>query len=47
MGNIAYKTGEKIYWDKENGNFGLNEKANNLITPHLIVHILLLKYSNL
>ncbi len=33
MGNIAYKTGEKIYWDKENGNFGENKKANNLITP--------------
>lgn len=33
MGNIAYKTGEKIYWNKERGNFGYNYKANNLITP--------------
>ena len=31
MGNIAYKTGEKIYWDAEYGNFGDNEKANALI----------------
>jgi len=31
MGNIAYKTGEKIYWNKEKGNFGYNYKANNLI----------------
>ena len=33
MGNIAYKTGEKIYWDAEKGNFGQNEKANKLISP--------------
>lgn len=31
MGNIAYKTGEKIYWDAAKGNFGENEKANKLI----------------
>lgn len=31
MGNIAYKTGEKIYWDQAHGNFGNNKKANELI----------------
>ncbi len=31
MGNIAYKTGEKIYWDSVKGNFGKNKKANKLI----------------
>lgn len=31
MGNIAYKTGEKVYWDAAEGNFGENEKANGLI----------------
>ncbi|NJB69994.1 putative dehydrogenase [Saonia flava] len=31
MGNIAYKTGEKLYWDAKQGNFGNNEKANKLI----------------
>ncbi len=31
MGNIAYKTGEKIYWDQNKGNFGKNKKANKLI----------------
>ncbi len=31
MGNIAYKTGEKIYWDAEKGNFGKNKAANKLI----------------
>ena len=33
MGNIAYKTGRKIYWDKENGNFKNDEAANKLIAP--------------
>lgn len=33
MGNIAYKTGNKIYWNKERGNFGYDYKANSLITP--------------
>ena len=33
MGNIAYKTGNKIYWNKEKGNFGYDYKANSLITP--------------
>jgi len=31
MGNIAYKTGEKIYWDAAQNNFGKNQKANELI----------------
>ncbi len=31
MGNIAYKTGEKIYWDANESNFGDNQKANELI----------------
>jgi len=31
MGNIAFKTGEKIYWNKTKGNFGKNKKANKLI----------------
>ena len=31
MGNIAFKTGEKIYWDRAKGNFGKNKKANKLI----------------
>jgi len=31
MGNIAYKTGEKIYWDAEQNDFGDNGKANELI----------------
>jgi predicted dehydrogenase len=33
MGNIAYKVGEKIYWDAESGRF-TNDKANELITAH-------------
>ena len=31
MGNIAYKTGQKIYWDAENGQFINNKNANDLI----------------
>ncbi len=31
MGNIAYKTGRKIYWNEQNQNFGKDEEANNLI----------------
>ncbi|MCX2679997.1 Gfo/Idh/MocA family oxidoreductase [Galbibacter sp. EGI 63066] len=31
MGNIAYKTGEKIYWDKEKEMFQNNDKANALL----------------
>lgn len=31
MGNIAYKTGEKLYWNRENNSFGKNEQANSLI----------------
>lgn len=33
MGNIAFKTGEKIYWDSKKGNFKGSEAANRLINP--------------
>ena len=33
MGNIAYRVGEKIYWDDEQNKFN-NEKANALIKPN-------------
>lgn len=31
MGNIAYKTGRKIYWNAAQGNFGEDSEANALI----------------
>lgn len=31
MGNISYKTGEKLYWDAAKGNFGSHEAANALM----------------
>lgn len=31
MGNIAYKTGAKVNWDADKGNFGDNEAANKLM----------------
>jgi len=34
MGNIAYKTGRKIYWDAQQGNFGNDSEANALINAH-------------
>ncbi len=33
MGNIAYKTGSKVFWDAKKGNFGDHEEANKLIKP--------------
>jgi len=30
MGNIAYKTGEKVFWNAEKGNF-TSSKANKLM----------------
>lgn len=33
MGNIAFKTGNKIYWDTKAGRFNNNTAANNMITP--------------
>ena len=33
MGNIAFKTGNKIYWDTKAGRFNNNTSANNMITP--------------
>ena len=31
MGNIAYKTGRKVYWDASTGSFKNNDEANKLI----------------
>ena len=31
MGNVAYKTGQKVYWDASSGNFKDNQAANQLI----------------
>ena len=31
MGNIAYRTGSKVFWDAKNGNFGNNAEANKQI----------------
>lgn len=31
MGNVAYKTGRKVYWDAEKKNFGKDKEANALI----------------
>lgn len=33
MGNIAYRTKDKIFWDQASGRFGDNASANKLITP--------------
>jgi predicted dehydrogenase len=33
MGNIAFKTGRKIYWDATTGTFGADAEANALLTP--------------
>jgi predicted dehydrogenase len=33
MGNIAYKTGKKIFWDEKSSGFVDNTAANELITP--------------
>jgi hypothetical protein len=34
MGNIAFKTGRKIYWDAAAGNFGKDAEANRLINAN-------------
>ncbi len=34
MGNIAYKTGSKVYWDAAAGKFKDNDAANKLIRPN-------------
>lgn len=34
MGNIAYRTGNKIFWDAEKGKFKNDEKANGLLKPN-------------
>jgi predicted dehydrogenase len=33
MGNIAYRTGSKVFWDNEKGNFKDNAAANKFIQP--------------
>ncbi|UCG27768.1 MAG: Gfo/Idh/MocA family oxidoreductase [Bacteroidales bacterium] len=33
MGNLAYRTGEKLYWDKETKSFINNDAANRLVKP--------------
>jgi len=33
MGNVAYRTGEKVYWDEATGQFQANEKANAFLQP--------------
>jgi predicted dehydrogenase len=34
MGNIAYKTGRKIYWDQNANQFIQDNEANQLLTPY-------------
>lgn len=34
MGNIAFKTGEKIYWDSKTNRFKDNTLANDLVKAH-------------
>ena len=33
MGNISYRTGNKLWWDESKRNFKDDSKANTLITP--------------
>jgi len=33
MGNIAYRTGERLTWDGKSGTFRQNESANNMVYP--------------
>jgi len=34
MGNIAYKTGTKVFWDSKQNAFAKNDAANKLISPN-------------
>ncbi len=34
MGNVAYRTGRKVYWDAEKGEFKNDAEANGLIKAH-------------
>jgi hypothetical protein len=34
MGNVAWRTGNKVYWDAAAGQFKDDAAANALITPH-------------
>jgi hypothetical protein len=34
MGNVAFKTGRKVYWDAATGGFKNDAEANNLIRAH-------------
>jgi predicted dehydrogenase len=33
LGNVAYKTGRRLYWDAENSKFFNDEEANSYLTP--------------
>jgi hypothetical protein len=33
MGNVAFKTGRKVYWDADTGSFEGDDEANALLTP--------------
>jgi predicted dehydrogenase len=33
MGNVAFKTGRKVYWDADTGSFKGDDEANALLTP--------------
>ena len=34
LGNIAFRTGEKVRWDRTDMRFDDNDRANALLTPH-------------
>ena len=34
LGNIAFRTGEKVQWDSTNTSFVDNGRANELLMPH-------------
>ena len=34
LGNIAFRTGEKVQWDSTSTSFLDNDRANELLTPH-------------
>ncbi|MBT6006086.1 MAG: gfo/Idh/MocA family oxidoreductase, partial [Prolixibacteraceae bacterium] len=33
LGNVAFKTGRRLYWDADNSKFIGDEDANQLLTP--------------
>jgi predicted dehydrogenase len=34
MGNVAYKTGRKVYWNRETGSFNNDEEANKILNAN-------------